>query len=108
MSIDRARSQMKIAVIMNCSAGSIGEEKREAREQEVRDAFAAAGVEVEIFACEPTDLTETAKRVAASGVDAVVAAGGDGTVSAVATALHGGTIPMGVLPLGTLNHFAKD
>jgi diacylglycerol kinase family enzyme len=99
---------MKVAVIMNCAAGSIGEDQRETREREVRDAFAAAGVEVEIHAVEGGKLTETARAAAASGVDAVVAAGGDGTVSAVAAALAGGTVPMGVLPLGTLNHFARD
>ena len=34
--------------------------------------------------------------------------GGDGTISTVASVLAGTGIPLGVLPLGTLNHFAKD
>lgn len=38
----------------------------------------------------------------------VVAGGGDGTVSAVAGKLAGTDTPLGVLPMGTLNHFAKD
>lgn len=38
----------------------------------------------------------------------VVAGGGDGTLSAIASRLVDTGIPMGVLPLGTLNHFAKD
>jgi diacylglycerol kinase family enzyme len=39
---------------------------------------------------------------------AVVAAGGDGTVSAVAAELAGTDTALAVLPMGTLNHFAKD
>jgi diacylglycerol kinase family enzyme len=38
----------------------------------------------------------------------VVVGGGDGTVSAAAGVLAGTGVPLGVLPLGTLNHFAKD
>jgi diacylglycerol kinase family enzyme len=37
-----------------------------------------------------------------------VAGGGDGTINAVASVIAGSNIPLGVLPLGTLNHFAKD
>jgi diacylglycerol kinase family enzyme len=53
-------------------------------------------------------LTEAARRAAKDGAEAVVMAGGDGTMSAGAAALAGGDCPMGVLPLGTLNHFARD
>jgi diacylglycerol kinase family enzyme len=45
---------------------------------------------------------------AAAGVDALVAAGGDGTISTAAGAVAGTDMPLGVLPLGTLNHFARD
>jgi diacylglycerol kinase family enzyme len=40
--------------------------------------------------------------------ETVVAAGGDGTVSAVAAFLAGTRGTLGVIPGGTLNHFAKD
>jgi diacylglycerol kinase family enzyme len=44
----------------------------------------------------------------ASNADIVVLGGGDGTLSSGALAMVGGAKPLGVLPLGTLNHFAKD
>jgi diacylglycerol kinase family enzyme len=49
-----------------------------------------------------------AERARADGAPVVVAGGGDGTINAVASALAGSATRLGVLPLGTLNHFAKD
>ena len=54
------------------------------------------------------DIAALAARAASENRNPVVAGGGDGTVSAAAGALAGGAIPLGVLPMGTLNHFAKD
>ena len=93
---------------MNAGAGSIGQAHAQERAAAIKEAFRAAGVEVELHACPGARLTAVAHAAARSGVDAVVAAGGDGTVSAVASALVGGDVPMAVLPLGTLNHFARD
>jgi diacylglycerol kinase family enzyme len=69
--------------------------------------FAAQGCRAEI-----TLLTPNAdpKSLAASDSPeiAYIAAGGDGTVNAVANAVAGTPRAMGVLPEGTLNHFARD
>jgi diacylglycerol kinase family enzyme len=46
--------------------------------------------------------------VAGEGFDLVIAAGGDGTQSAVAGALAGTGVAMGILPGGTFNYFARD
>ena len=54
------------------------------------------------------DLQKLIRQAASVPGTVVVAAGGDGTVNAVATTLAGTQTCMGVLPLGTLNHFAKD
>ncbi len=99
---------MQFAVLVNSAAGRLGRAACEERIGQLRAAFAALGVETEIFLCEPARLTGTARRLASGRFDAVIAAGGDGTVSAVAAGLAGTAMPLAVLPLGTLNHFAKD
>jgi diacylglycerol kinase family enzyme len=53
-------------------------------------------------------LARLAEDAVARRVDVIVAGGGDGTVGAVAAAVAGTGIALGVLPLGTFNHFAKD
>lgn len=71
--------------------------------------FGAAGVPTRIVTFgSDAEAREAVRCAVSAGDDAVVAAGGDGTISTVASALAGSDMPMGVLPLGTLNHFAKD
>lgn len=71
--------------------------------------FAAAGVGVAFLTLGATgDLTGEVERHIAAGGTLVVAAGGDGTVNAVANAVRGHEVRLGILPLGTLNHFARD
>ncbi|WP_311222861.1 MULTISPECIES: diacylglycerol kinase family protein [unclassified Acidovorax] len=53
-------------------------------------------------------LSQEAARSAKADGGLVVAAGGDGTINAVATAAWAQGVPMGVLPMGTFNYFARD
>lgn len=55
-----------------------------------------------------SEMVDAARAAVAAQVDVVVAGGGDGTINAVAGVLVGTGRAFGVLPLGTLNHFAKD
>src|SRR5688572_1371211 len=54
------------------------------------------------------DIVSVAREAAEGNEQIIVAAGGDGTISAVASELSGTDKILGVLPIGTLNHFAKD
>ena len=74
----------------------------------VADAAAAKSIEIQVEICGGASLREAARRALDRGSTAVVAGGGDGTISSVAGVLAGTGVTLGVLPLGTLNHFARD
>jgi diacylglycerol kinase family enzyme len=93
---------MRTVVIQNEGAGTVQPPGA------VRAALAAAGVDADVRAVPGPACGEAAAAAVRDGAEAVVAAGGDGTVSAVAGVLAGTGTPMGILPLGTLNHFARD
>ena len=67
------------------------------------------GIQAEVVVTKPGDDISV---IAAHALNAcrhpIVAGGGDGTVNAVAGKLAGTDTALGVLPMGTLNHFAKD
>lgn len=95
---------METLVIINRGGGSAGD----GAAAKVRSALAAAGVDADLDEVEGQDLAKRARSAVKSGVKRLVAAGGDGTVSALAGVLAGSKASLGVLPLGTLNHFARD
>jgi diacylglycerol kinase family enzyme len=95
-----------ITVLLNPAAGL---KHDEAMPERLSELFAKAGSSVQIVLLgDGTDAQQTVRSAVQTGASAVVAAGGDGTVRSVAAGLVGSRTPLGVLPLGTLNHFAKD
>jgi diacylglycerol kinase family enzyme len=99
---------MNAVVLLNERSGVCAAGEAATVQREIREELAAAGVVAEVRCVAGADLQAEARTAAASGVDVVIAGGGDGTISSVAGALAGGKTPLGVLPMGTLNHFAKD
>ncbi len=96
----------RLIVLVNASSGS--GEKAEAFRR-LSEALAARGIEADVLLVqEGAELGRLARRAAQEGAAIVAAAGGDGTINAVASALVGTKTSLAVLPLGTLNHFAKD
>ena len=93
-------------IFVNASAG--WDSTPDAPER-LREVFEVAGIEADVETVEAgTDLTERAREAIAAGAGLVVAGGGDGTIRAVSSALVGADACLGVLPIGTLNHFARD
>jgi diacylglycerol kinase family enzyme len=67
------------------------------------------GVETQVVVTKRgDDVSALAARALGERRLPIVAGGGDGTVNAVAATLAGTDTALGVLPMGTLNHFAKD
>jgi len=93
-------------VIINVGAGTA---HGSALAHTITELFRARGVSAEVRAASSGAEIEPMIRAAAERHPrALVAGGGDGTISSAAAILAGTDIALGVLPLGTLNHFAKD
>ncbi|WP_460275456.1 diacylglycerol/lipid kinase family protein [Celeribacter sp. ULVN23_4] len=74
----------------------------------IHRACAAFGEGCEVVTLDPdTDLSDLIDHKIAEGTEAVISAGGDGTAMAIANAMLGRDIPMGVLPMGTFNYFTR-
>lgn len=93
-----------VTVILNTRARNAG------REQfiQIERAFAQARVPVRFDRVADVAALARRARDAASRGQILVAAGGDGTVGTVAGVAIESNATFGVIPLGTLNHFARD
>jgi diacylglycerol kinase family enzyme len=95
-----------IEVILN--AGS-GDGNRDDARDRLGDAFKRTDLEARISVARTgSEAIALAQHAARSEADTIVAAGGDGTVNSVASAVLETGKTLGVLPFGTMNHFAKD
>jgi diacylglycerol kinase (ATP) len=102
---DLLNEQHEIFVVLNPMAGScVDTDVRQAldrhfeRQYEIYETTGQAS----------EDVTAIVRAALARGFSMVVAIGGDGTVSDVAEALVGTSTPLGIIPVGTANVFARE
>lgn len=93
-------------ILINAGAGGQFDETLRERLSEI---FQVADLRADIVVAATADeMAQAAQAAAQENYEMIVAGGGDGTISLVASALIDSGKVLGVLPLGTLNHFAKD
>jgi diacylglycerol kinase family enzyme len=90
-----------IAVIANLNAASVISVK------DLREKFSTYEAEVQVIPFS-AHYKHDIKLAIKQGARRIIAVGGDGTVNAVANEAIKAKVALGVIPLGTLNHFAKD
>lgn len=96
----------RIPVLVNAGGGT-AKARGEALRGEIEAAFAAAGLAIDLELLEGAAFRAAIERHA--GAPLVVVGGGDGTVGCAAQALADqGDATLGILPLGTLNHLARE
>ena len=105
---DVKENMRRVALLYNPCSGQ-HPERRIAIIAEVTAVLRGAGVEVEAFATESSEMAGVrALEAARNGCDTILACGGDGTVHAAMQSLVGETAALGVIPMGTANALASD
>lgn len=104
---------MRIALILNLNAGkSLPARPKvptEDLEKRLLEIMRDRGIEPEVYYTTPDDSgREIAHRLADEGADYIVAAGGDGTIHAVAQGLINSQSVLGIIPVGTMNNLARS
>src|SRR5947209_553251 len=96
----------RITVLLNRGGGAVLADPQIA--DAVARALCDAGIDTEVELVSGGDCAVRCHGIAERGDELLVVGGGDGTISAAASALVGTETLLGILPLGTLNHFARD
>jgi len=104
--------RLRVAALLNASAGAIERQGAGTLRDILASAFEKHGIVAVLEFLPGSELRSAAERarqqVIDRKLDAIVVGGGDGSVRTVASVLAGSDIPLGIIPLGTLNHFARD
>ncbi len=104
---------MQVVLIINPTSGISTVTSRdmtpEETEQAILAGLRACSIEPEVYHTTPEDTGQgLSARAANAGADIVIAAGGDGTIHAVARGLIGTRSTLGIIPAGTMNNLARS
>jgi YegS/Rv2252/BmrU family lipid kinase len=95
-----------ITVLLNRGGGAVAADAEIATKVEA--ALSAVGVRAKVELIDGGECEVRSRAIAERGDALLIVGGGDGTISAAASALVGTDTRLGILPLGTLNHFSRD
>ncbi len=99
---------MKIKAIFNRDGGTFRTTDMEAYGAKAEEIFRGAGHDIEIAVVEGSEMSDALEKTARrDDLDAMIAGGGDGTISSAAGVAWQNGIPLGVVPAGTMNLFAR-
>lgn len=96
---------MKAAVVINEKSGI---DNNEITPESIQEALKHSNVKSQLFLVNETNIHAQIKAAIASDNEIIIAAGGDGTISAIAEEMVEINKLLGIIPAGTFNHFAKD
>lgn len=99
---------MRLIAIFNRDGGTFKTTDMDAYCEHAVHAFKAEGHEIECRVVAGDDVVDAMKQVANSGVDGLIAGGGDGTISAAAGIAWKSGLVLGIVPAGTMNLFARS
>jgi YegS/Rv2252/BmrU family lipid kinase len=96
----------RVTVLLNRGGGAVRTDPRIG--EKVAEAMRSVGLNADVELIAGGDCAVRCRAIAERGDELLVVGGGDGTISAAASALVGTETLLGIIPLGTLNHFARD
>jgi YegS/Rv2252/BmrU family lipid kinase len=96
----------RVTVLLNRGGGAVRTDTRIG--EKVAEAMRSVGLNADVELIAGGDCAVRCRAIAERGDELLVVGGGDGTISAAASALVGTETLLGIIPLGTLNHFARD
>ncbi len=96
----------RVPVLLNRDGGAFADDPELGNH--VEGSLRDAGLEVEVELLAGGDCAARCRDIAKRRDPLLIVGGGDGTIGAAASALVGTGTLLGILPLGTLNHFARD